>query len=511
VFFLAKALQQSSHGQPLHWLYLIRGGDSFSQAQEFAVSGFLRAFVQENRQCAARCVEIIDPSIGESRLGQIVLDEWAQPAGDPEVRFAGQLRWARRVRPCAQETPATTPAFRVGGVYLVTGGLGELGFLISKFLIERFQARIVLTGRSELTQAKRERLDQLRALGGEATYHPADLGNRSEVSGLVEATRRKFGDLHGVLHLACVVDDGLIFRKEAQSFQNVLRPKIAGALFLDEATREMDLDLFLMFSSVVSITGNAGQGDYCAACRFQDLFAERREELRQRGRRQGRTLTVAWSQWEKAGHYPSLELLENLGVTMLSVGTGIAALLHAIQMERPFLIVIDGVKEKIHQLLGIAAGPSANGLAANHRAEAPDLFSVDLAVPSEIAALDEKQIDALLARLLEQNGAPVLASANGRVKADPEKIAPERMAPAPSRSLDALARTLQKRLKIELGPGDFEKPFSDFGLDSISAVKWADDLQKELGLQINPKWFWDFPTLEKLGTHLTEQLEGTLR
>jgi acyl carrier protein len=328
---------------------------------------------------------------------------------------------------------------------------------------------------------------------------------------LVAEAQSKFGTLDGVVHLACVVDDGLVFRKEARGFRDVLRPKIAGTLFLDDATRGLNLDLFLMFSSVVSITGNAGQGDYCAACRFQDVFAETREKLRQNGHRTGRTLTVAWSQWERAGHFPPPGMLQNLGLRMIAPETGVAALLQSLQMDAPFVVVIDGEKDKIHRLLNVTAGSGAhaaegNGGPAGKESEPQE----DRSVPS-IDGLTESEIDALLSRLMEADEVPVPVPAGSPPAAQPEAVPRNGKFPDSSHCREVLLSAFQRRLKLEVAARDLERPFSDFGLDSISAVKLADDLQKALGLEINPKWFWDYPTLAKLGTHLSEQFEGATR
>ena len=71
----------------------------------------------------------------------------------------------------------------------------------------------------------------------------------------------------------------------------VLAPKVYGTLYLDELTKDEDLDFFVTFSSLAAVAGNAGQTDYSFANSFMDSFAAGRERLRADGARSGRTLT----------------------------------------------------------------------------------------------------------------------------------------------------------------------------------------------------------------------------
>ena len=53
---------------------------------------------------------------------------------------------------------------------------------------------------------------------------------------------------------------------------------------------------------------------------------------------------------------------------------------------------------------------------------------------------------------------------------------------------------------------DWNKPFREYGLDSLAAVGFAADLEDALGLQVSPTAFWDHPTLAALAEYLETQL-----
>jgi acyl carrier protein len=84
--------------------------------------------------------------------------------------------------------------------------------------------------------------------------------------------------LGGIIHGAMTLDDGLLAGLTVERLNGVMAPKVLGVLNLHEATRDIPLDFFVMLSSVSSLVGNVGQGNYAAANAFLDGFAEYRRK-----------------------------------------------------------------------------------------------------------------------------------------------------------------------------------------------------------------------------------------
>jgi len=81
------------------------------------------------------------------------------------------------------------------------------------------------------------------------------------------------------VHLAGVLDDGIVEGVTAETDVDVLAPKVDGAWHLHELTRDLDLAGFVLFSSVSGMLGGPGQGSYAAANAFLDAFAGYRRVL----------------------------------------------------------------------------------------------------------------------------------------------------------------------------------------------------------------------------------------
>src|SRR5439155_17842767 len=105
----------------------------------------------------------------------------------------------------------------------------------------------------------------------------------------------------GIIHAAGVLRDSLLLNKTQEEVQAVLAPKISGVELLDEASREIPLDFFILCSSLTAVAGNVGQADYAAANAYLDAFAHTRQALVTAGQRQGATLSINWPYWETGG------------------------------------------------------------------------------------------------------------------------------------------------------------------------------------------------------------------
>ncbi|AGC46603.1 3-oxoacyl-ACP reductase [Myxococcus stipitatus DSM 14675] len=343
---------------------------------------------------------------------------------------------------------------RKGGVYLITGGSGGLGQLVARHWAKRYSATLILTGRRSSEAVLDAELRHLRQLGGEARYFQADVADVAAMRAVVQEVEEAFGYLDGVVHAAGVIDPVLFLEKDGASFSSGLRPKVEGVLALDEATRGCALDFFVVFSSVSSILGDFGGGDYAMGNRFLDGFARQRESRRARGERTGKTLSLNWPLWRHGGmHFaPEAEslYLRTLGLSYLEDASGLDALEAALQLEECQVAVLSGQRERLDALMARGAGP---------RREAP----------------------------LERTPAPVVDVSALR---------------------DALRKEAAAVLALEPEELTFDGNLGDFGFDSISLRTLSGRLSTRFGISLATAQFYAHPTLSALAAHLSTQVRS---
>jgi thioesterase domain-containing protein/NAD(P)-dependent dehydrogenase (short-subunit alcohol dehydrogenase family)/acyl carrier protein len=284
-----------------------------------------------NVRCQSIDIEI--PAVG-SRIEALLLDslvaELSSDLGDDVVAYRAAQRWVQDYE--AAPLPPVVgmhKRLRQRGTYLITGGLGGVGLALAEHLARAVKARLVLVGRHGLPErsewaqclaqagddpARARRIRQvmaLESLGAEVMVAGANVTDLAQMKAVVKQARARFGTIHGVLHTAGVLNDGVIQLKEPQVAASVLAPKLQGTLVLEAALSDgqgkAPLDFCVLFSSISAFAGLAGQIDYAAANAFLDAYAQDRF-----ARDATYTVAVNWSQWQEVGM--AAELAHQLGM-----------------------------------------------------------------------------------------------------------------------------------------------------------------------------------------------------
>jgi acyl transferase domain-containing protein/SAM-dependent methyltransferase/acyl carrier protein len=358
-------------------------------------------------------------------------------------------------------TGAASRPWMSGGVYLITGGAGGLGLLLAREIAQSVAAPIVLlVGRSPAAAAVRGELERLAHLGAHVEYRQADVSDPVAVTSLIGQVLEEHGKLNGVIHAAGVLRDGSLLQKASGDFAQVLHPKMGGLINLDVATADLPLDLFLAFSSICAVFGNAGQSDYATANSMMDRYMQQRYERVAAGQRSGRTLSINWPLWSEGGmrvEGPVLEAMSRgLGMRPMPTRAGMDALYRAIASDRAQVLVMFGDEETIERAVLGSQRPSQQGMR-------PDVAT--RVSPEELLRFVEDRSSAIACELLKQR--------------------PERL--------------------------ERSQPFSEVGFDSIGLMRFANRLSSEFGLDLTPPIFYRYSTIQSLAQHLCDGYAATLQ
>ncbi|WP_158896200.1 type I polyketide synthase [Amycolatopsis anabasis] len=281
----------------------------------------------------------------------------AQVAGDrttTRLTLRADRWWRTAWTPVAGVASAAARS-RPGGVYLLTGAGGITGHLARHLVASAPGATVVLAGRSAPGTGHADLVRAVEADGGRCVHERADVTSRSDVHDLVDRVLREHGRLDGVVHAAGVLDDGYLTRKDPEAARAVLAPKMDGAVHLDEATRDLDLEFFVFCSSITSVLGNGGQTDYAAANGFLDGFAAERAGRVAAGTRRGTTVSIAWPLWADGGmrvdDATTAVLRETTGQSPLPAAVALRAFDQALALGRPGVAVLHGERARVVALL----------------------------------------------------------------------------------------------------------------------------------------------------------------
>jgi polyketide synthase PksN len=354
----------------------------------------------------------VDSEFGE--LGTALLDvRGADVAADPDavataivaepcaprarqVLLRAGVRYERRLRQVRLPRPQP-PAFRDGGVYLLVGGLGTIGFDTAMHLARRYAARLVLVGRSPLDGRRRAQLERIEQAGGTAVYVTADVTDRAQVAAAVAEAKNRFGALHGVIDAAMVLVTTGFAELDADGFAAALRVKAEGTRVLCDAVAGEPLDALVFYSSGISFGGNQGQAGYAAGSGYQDAYALAFGRTARFGVR-----VVNWGFWHSGGDSDRQRALARLaasGITPIEAAEGMRAL-ELVTAHRCPQVVATKADQRI--LAGIGVDPATSLEYVGHAEPRP--------LPMPYVAPDRAWTDTVVARLRADDALDALAA-----------------------------------------------------------------------------------------------------
>jgi acyl transferase domain-containing protein/NADPH:quinone reductase-like Zn-dependent oxidoreductase/acyl carrier protein len=229
--------------------------------------------------------------------------------------------------------PSEDPlALHADATYLITGGLGGFGLAVARWMVERGARHLALVGRRGIaSEHARQAVAEMEQRGAQIVVYGADAASASDLAAVLADIERSGFSLRGVVHAAMVLEDALLLNLDRERLRRVLAPKIQGTWNLHQQTLAYPLDFFVLFSSLSSVFGHAGQANYAAANLFLDTLAWHR-------RAQGLpALTVNWGYLGDAGYLaerPQLgERLERQGIRSFSTREALTLLERALQRK----------------------------------------------------------------------------------------------------------------------------------------------------------------------------------
>ncbi|HEX8434011.1 SDR family NAD(P)-dependent oxidoreductase, partial [Archangium sp.] len=409
---------------------------------------------------------------------------WAElraTAGEDQVALRGDQRYVARL--VEREAPEAGPVpVKAEATYLVTGGQGELGLQVARWLVRRGARHLVLTARKAFPE--REQWEALEAKGGELAERislvreleaagatvllaRADVSQRDAMAALLDRVRASMPPLRGIIHAAAVPSHARVRELDAETLGAMLAPKVDGAWNLHELTAADPLDFFVLFSSISAVWGSAGVGHYAAANAFLDALAAHR---RARGLVAS---SINWGPWMGRGVATAEEQrwLESVGVDALDREAALGWLERLLGPRESQSVVASVRWERFQPIF-------------ETRGQRP-----------------------LLERLRTEKAAkpPEMPAKQG-------PRAPWREAATPSARREALQALVQETVSRTLGlePGrtlEPERGFAELGMDSIMAVELKGRLQEALGVTLPATLAFNFPNLQALTEHLSSRVE----
>jgi len=349
---LTQILLNYTNKKKVKLLYLYDQDHPKRYIKHAALSGFFRTVYHENKLLDFKMLEVDSELNDDVNNYKRIYSEFLSEENEREIKISKSQRFVKRnIEVSFSNLDQRRQSFKKEGTYLITGGLGGIGYLLASYLCKEYNANLILIGRRDLDKSDEKRVKELENNKSRIKYFKADISHRKEVEALAALVKSKFCGLDGIIHSAGIVKDSLIYHKKFSDAKEVMRPKVLGIQNLDEVFEKEKLDFFIVLSSTSSLLGNVGQADYCYANRYIDIYSEYRDELYNDNKRYGKTYSINWPYWAEGGmeiHKDAEDLMTNiLGMDPLSTESAMLGLEKCLTSENSQIAVVSGQRNKI--------------------------------------------------------------------------------------------------------------------------------------------------------------------
>lgn len=415
---------------------------------------------------------VIDLSEVASGTADQMLRVMESAAGEDVISVSEREVAVARLNPIERAADSAGHACYPSGTYLITGGLGALGFEVAQWLVNRGARRLLLVGRRGLPPRSewdsvrgpqlRRQIDGVLALeanGATVKVLALDVTDADQVSAALEPSTHGMPPVRGIVHAAGVTRDATLDKTDRQGLQNVLSPKVRGAMVLHRIFPPGSLDFFVLFSSCGQFARLTGQTSYAAANSFLDALATHR---RAGGHKD--TVTLGWTSWRGAGMSESIDstMLEAnaRGLEAVSVNEALRAWTFAENFDSPYQAIL--------RVLPLPPNtprlPMFRELKASE-ADMGDSADQGPSISEWLSLPDEELCDLVTTEVCKH-------------------VATELHMPAED--------------------VDVKRPLVEIGVDSVMAVALRVRLQRQFGLDLPTTILWSKPTVSALGQHVAE-------
>jgi myxalamid-type polyketide synthase MxaE and MxaD len=310
---LVQALARTQAGVTRLWL-VTRGAQPVDGPARLALAqsplwGLGRVISQEHPSLWGGLIDL-DPAFTAPESAAEVLIEADDSQGEDQIAYRRGTRFVARLERKDRAAGRRVVRWRSDASYLITGGLGDLGLVVARWLVDQGARQLILLSRTKLppreqwgaqvngTRVARQlsAIQELEVKGAKVLAASVDVANEEQFASFLRQYRQDgFGPIAGVVHAAGLVDLKPLVELDPAALQAILRPKIVGTWLLHRLLRDNPLDFFVLFSSFASLLSSPQLGAYAAANAFLDALAHHRQA------EDRPALAINWAVWSDVG------------------------------------------------------------------------------------------------------------------------------------------------------------------------------------------------------------------
>ena len=416
--------------------------------QNAILTGLVKALSWEAPQLHAQLVDINTPNEREEF-------NWHLPIPSCPFLAINEGKWYQpEIKRLSAAVIEKTSPFQPEGTHWITGGTGSLGLALASELIKLGVSSIILSSRSGETSSISAWLKQYQTKDISIRIVKLDITKKNEIKKLIANIEKTDKSLKGIYHLAGANLQQSMIELDWSQVEETMKAKMLGAKYLNELTRELELNYFVLYSSIASFAGSNRQLPYIIANSYLDSLALQRKDENRPG------LVINWGPWAQSSMIS--RRMDDAG--LISQQAGLGCLTQLVQTKLSSAVVIN--PEFIPFMFSFFSQPEAKWLG--------DFLS--LITNTGLQQTETKLVEALLSMSVKDRRNKLIALVS-----------------------EAVQNTLELPQQPPINEGFFE-----LGMDSLMAVDVIRKIQQRLGIQLKPTTAFDYPNIDAVVGYLDE-------
>lgn len=402
-----------------------------------------------------------------------VLNKMTAPGTERSIALRQGKQYIEYIAPQEKALAHTDAELRPDGAYIITGGLGGLGLKCANWVLNKGGKHLVLISRRTIppvhlwptiTQGSPDYnvIQQLLVLqdkGATIQVVALDIRDTEGLEQLCKSLENMDIPVRGIIHAAGVNWFGKVMDLNREAFLETLKTKVSSSWALHQLSLTMDLDLFLLFSSVSALWGSVELSHYTAANHFMDMLSLHRwqQDLP--------SLSVNWGPWAEVGMSAEdreSELLKKLGFNLMPPDVALAAMEREIVLNEPLSLIADIEWKKFGTFIDFSLQPSLFSEVFTHDKEEQNLISGSIKLILESSPEHARELIESAVRIKLRN-----------------------------------VMLIESFDKIE---GD--QRFNFLGMDSLMAIHFVAELEQYFGCQLPNTMAYNYPTINAVSDYI---------
>jgi acyl transferase domain-containing protein len=262
--------------------------------EKAVLSGLCKIIPQEQANITCKYIDIEVMPKWSASLIKKILGDVVSKADEKEIAYSKNKRWIKSFEQIVSDNVSSSEGLlKQDGVYIITGGINNIGFEFLKYIAKRTKGKILaidnvafphqneweqwltIHDTNDAISRKIKELQSLKLDGADIAILSADISDEESIKRIV-SDAKSYGSINGIINASVAAENEIFCLLDETGKKNCevhFKCKAQALYAIDNALQGTEPDFAIAVSSIASIIGGSGYAAYASSNAFIDAFA----------------------------------------------------------------------------------------------------------------------------------------------------------------------------------------------------------------------------------------------